>query len=81
MKDKIFGVLQRVGRSFMLPIAILPVSYTHLDVYKRQTYDDIKSNNKVNSTQDKIFAVYESQKDKLDIQSIDDEEYNMLCSI
>ena len=25
MKDKIFGVLQRVGRSFMLPIAILPV--------------------------------------------------------
>ena len=23
MKDKIFGVLQRVGRSFMLPIAIL----------------------------------------------------------
>ena len=26
MKDKIFGVLQRVGRSFMLPIAILPVS-------------------------------------------------------
>ena len=24
MKDKIFGVLQRVGRSFMLPIAILP---------------------------------------------------------
>ena len=68
MKDKIFGVLQRVGRSFMLPIALLPVaglllgigssftnetmlaayglnsvihpgtpvSYTHLDVYKRQ---------------------------------------------
>ena len=26
MKDKIFGVLQRVGRSFMLPIAVLPVS-------------------------------------------------------
>ena len=26
MKDKIFGVLQRVGRSFMLPIAILPVA-------------------------------------------------------
>lgn len=25
MKDKIFGVLQRVGRSFMLPIALLPV--------------------------------------------------------
>lgn len=26
MKDKIFGVLQRVGRSFMLPIAILPAA-------------------------------------------------------
>lgn len=26
MKDKIFGVLQRIGRSFMLPIAILPVA-------------------------------------------------------
>ena len=26
MKDKIFNVLQRIGRSFMLPIAILPVA-------------------------------------------------------
>ena len=26
MKDKIFAVLQRVGRSFMLPIAVLPVA-------------------------------------------------------
>ncbi len=26
MKEKLFGVLQRVGRSFMLPIAILPVA-------------------------------------------------------
>lgn len=26
MKDQIFGVLQRVGRSFMLPIAVLPVA-------------------------------------------------------
>ena len=26
MKEKIFGILQRVGRSFMLPIAILPVA-------------------------------------------------------
>lgn len=26
MKDKIFGILQRVGRSFMLPIAILPAA-------------------------------------------------------
>lgn len=26
MKDKAFGVLQRVGRSFMLPVAVLPVA-------------------------------------------------------
>lgn len=26
MKNKVFGVLQRVGRSFMLPIALLPVA-------------------------------------------------------
>ena len=26
MKEKLFGVLQRIGRSFMLPIAILPVA-------------------------------------------------------
>lgn len=26
MKDKAFGVLQRIGRSFMLPIALLPVA-------------------------------------------------------
>ena len=26
MKNKIFGVLQRVGRSFMLPIALLPIA-------------------------------------------------------
>lgn len=26
LKDKIFGVLQRVGRSFMLPIALLPIA-------------------------------------------------------
>lgn len=26
MKDKVFSVLQRVGRSFMLPIAILPIA-------------------------------------------------------
>lgn len=32
MKDQIFGVLQRVGRSFMLPIAILPVAGLFLGV-------------------------------------------------
>lgn len=32
MKDRIFGVLQRVGRSFMLPIAILPVAGLFLGI-------------------------------------------------
>ena len=32
MKDKIFGVLQRVGRSFMLPIAILTVAGLFLGI-------------------------------------------------
>ena len=26
MKDKVFGVLQKIGRSFLLPIAVLPVA-------------------------------------------------------
>lgn len=32
MKDKIFSVLQKVGRSFMLPIAILPVAGLFLGI-------------------------------------------------
>lgn len=32
MKDKIFSVMQRVGRSFMLPIAILPVAGLFLGI-------------------------------------------------
>lgn len=32
MKDRIFGVLQRVGRSFMLPIAILPIAGLFLGI-------------------------------------------------
>lgn len=32
MKDKIFAILQRVGRSFMLPIAILPVAGLFLGI-------------------------------------------------
>lgn len=32
MKDKIFGILQRVGRSFMLPIALLPVAGLFLGI-------------------------------------------------
>ena len=34
MKDKIFGVLQRIGRSFMLPIAILPVAWNWQFLHK-----------------------------------------------
>ena len=26
MKDEIFSILQRVGRSFMLPVAVLPIA-------------------------------------------------------
>lgn len=26
MKDEIFSVLQRIGRSFMLPVAVLPIA-------------------------------------------------------
>lgn len=37
-------------------------------------YDDIKENNGNNSTQDKIFAVYDSQNDNLAVQSLDDDE-------
>lgn len=32
MKDKIFAILQRVGRSFMLPIALLPVAGLFLGI-------------------------------------------------
>lgn len=32
MKDKIFGILQRVGRSFMLPIALLPIAGLFLGI-------------------------------------------------
>ena len=39
MKDKIFGVLQRIGRSFMLPIAILPVAGLLLGIGSSFTND------------------------------------------
>ena len=32
MKDKLFGILQRVGRSFMLPIALLPAAGLFLGI-------------------------------------------------
>jgi len=32
MKDKVFGVLQRIGRSFMLPIALLPIAGLFLGI-------------------------------------------------
>ena len=39
MKDNIFGVLQRVGRSFMLPIALLPVAGLLLGIGSSFTND------------------------------------------
>ena len=41
MKDKIFGVLQRVGRSFMLPIAILPVAGLFLGIGGLFTHENM----------------------------------------
>lgn len=32
MKDRIFGVLQKIGRSFMLPIAVLPIAGLFLGI-------------------------------------------------
>ena len=50
MKDKIFGVLQRVGRSFMLPIAILPVAGLLLGIGGSFTNETtLKTNGKWNS--------------------------------
>ena len=43
MKDKLFGVLQRVGRSFMLPIAILPVAGLLLGIGQSLTNETMLS--------------------------------------
>ena len=32
MRKRIFGVLQRIGRSFMLPIAVLPIAGMFLGI-------------------------------------------------
>ena len=45
MKDKIFGVLQRIGRSFMLPIAILPVAGLLLGVGSSFTNSEFPAHN------------------------------------
>ena len=39
MKDRMLNVLQRVGRSFMLPIAILPVAGLLLGITQQSQYD------------------------------------------
>ena len=43
MKDRMLNVLQRVGRSFMLPIAILPVAGLSLKsrVTQQSQYDHL----------------------------------------
>lgn len=38
MKDRMLNVLQRVGRSFMLPIAILPVAGLLLGIGESLSY-------------------------------------------
>ena len=32
MKTRVFGILQRIGRSFMLPIAVLPIAGLFLGI-------------------------------------------------
>ena len=70
MKDKIFGVLQRVGRSFMLPIAILPVaglllgvggSFTNETMLRTYGLWDIMGPGTV------FFAIFEVMKEAGDI--------------
>ena len=70
MKDKIFGVLQRVGRSFMLPIAILPVaglllgvggSFTNETMLKTYGLWDLMGPGSV------FFAIFEVMKEAGDI--------------
>ncbi len=41
MKDKVFGVLQRIGRSFMLPIALLPVAGLFLGIGSSLTNENM----------------------------------------
>lgn len=43
MKDKIFSILQRIGRSFMLPIAILPVAGLFLGIGGSFTNEEMVS--------------------------------------
>ena len=70
MKDKIFGVLQRVGRSLMLPIAILPVaglllgvggSFTNETMLRTYGLWDIMGPGTV------FFAIFEVMKEAGDI--------------
>ena len=49
MKDKIFGVLQRVGRSFMLPIALLPVAGLLLGIGSSFTNETMRAAYGLNS--------------------------------
>ena len=75
MKDKIFGVLQRVGRSFMLPIALLPVAGLLLGIGSSFTTETMRAAYGLNSvihphTPNAIKMIHGSQtiRDKLDGQ-------------
>ena len=36
--------MRRVRRRFLIPLKVQPVSYTHLDVYKRQVLEEVPAN-------------------------------------
>ena len=62
MKDKIFGVLQRIGRSFMLLIAILPVcgpfAWNRKFADKRNDDRDLQSDGHPGRRNDFKCAIY-----------------------
>lgn len=58
MKDKIFGVLQRVGRSFMLPIAILPIAGLFLGIGGSFTNETMLSTYNLSNIMGKGTAIY-----------------------
>ncbi len=70
MKDKIFGVLQRVGRSFMLPIAILPIAGLFLGIGGSFTNETMLSTYNLSGFMGKgtpIYAILTVLRDSGDI--------------
>ncbi len=70
MKDKIFGVLQRIGRSFMLPIAILPIAGLFLGIGGSFTNETMLSTYNLTAIMGKgtpIYAILTVLRDSGDI--------------